>query len=250
VDEGPGGGVPAPDPRLLDAAAMVFVADPTAPVLEDADVHHLVDVLRLRPGEPVVACDGEGTWTLCRLEGRAAGVSSLLAVDAEPVTAARSSPQITVAFAPVKGDRPEWVVQKLTELGVDLIVPIRTARSVVRWEGARATRALERLGRVAREAAAQSRRPWLPVVEAVTPLDDLAELVGVAPVLAVPGGGPPSLDHPAVAIGPEGGWDEAEVARFEGGVGLGPTVLRSETATLCVAGLLCGLRSNLVGRLA
>jgi 16S rRNA (uracil1498-N3)-methyltransferase len=243
--------VPAPDPRLVDAAALVFVADPTAPVLDAADAHHLVEVLRLRPGEPVVACDGCGTWTLCVFVGSDKDdTAELLAVDAEPVTEARSSPAITVAFAPVKGDRPEWVVQKLTELGVDRIVPLRTARSVVRWEGARATRAVGRLTRVAREAAAQSRRTWLPAVEAVTPLDGLAALVGVGPVLAVPGGAPPSLDHPVVAVGPEGGWDDAESVLFDGGVGLGPTVLRSETAALDVAALLCGLRSNLVGRLA
>ena len=150
----------------------------------------------------------------------------------------------------MKGDRPEWVVQKLTELGADRIVPIRTARSVVRWEGARAERSLHRLARVAREAAAQSRRTWLPVVEAVTPLERLADLVGVVPALAVPGGGPLSLDRPLVAVGPEGGWDDAELALFEEGVGLGPTVLRSETAALLAAGLLSGLRSNLVRRLA
>jgi 16S rRNA (uracil1498-N3)-methyltransferase len=231
---------------------MVFVDDPSAPVLDDADVHHLVDVLRLRTKETVVACDGEGTWTLCRFRGaqRSSDGAEVLDVDAEPVTEARRAPSITIGFAPVKGDRPEWVVQKLTELGVDRIVPIRTARSVVRWEGARATRSLERLGRVAREAAAQSRRTWLPALGAVTPLERLADLYGVAPVLAVPGGGAPSLGHPFVAIGPEGGWDDAELALFDGGVGLGPTVLRSETAAVSAAGLLCALRSNLVGRLA
>jgi 16S rRNA (uracil1498-N3)-methyltransferase len=243
---------PAPDPRLLRAATMVFVDAPTAPVLDAADVHHLVDVLRLRPGERVVACDGQGTWARCRFRGagRNADGSEVLEIDEEPVTSARSAPAITVAFAPVKGDRPEWVVQKLTELGVDRIVPIRTARSVVRWEGARAARSLDRLDRVAREAAAQSRRTWLPTVEAVTPLEQLGDLAGVAPVLAVPGGGPPSLERPVVAVGPEGGWDEGELACFDERVGLGPTVLRSETAALLAGGLLCGLRSNLVGPLA
>ncbi len=176
--------------------------------------------------------------------------AEVLDVDAEPVTEARRAPSITIAFAPVKGDRPEWVVQKLTELGVDRIVPIRSARSVVRWEGGRAARALDRLGRVAREAAAQSRRTWLPAVEPLTPLEGLAELVGVAPVLAVPGGGPLTLDHRLVVVGPEGGWDDTELTRFGEGIGLGPTVLRSETAALVAATFLCGLRSNLVRPLA
>jgi 16S rRNA (uracil1498-N3)-methyltransferase len=245
------GRAPAPDPRLVAAAAMVFVDDPAAPVLDTAEAHHLVDVLRLRPGEHVVACDGEGTWTLCTFRGATGDPdgSALLEVAADAVTSATNGPAITVAFAPVKGDRPEWVVQKLTELGVDRIVPLRTARSVVRWEGTRGARSLDRLGRVAREAAAQSRRTWLPRVEPVTPLEGLAELVGAAPVLAVPGGGTLSLDRPVVAVGPEGGWDDAEL-RYGEGVGLGPTVLRSETAALLAGGLLCALRGNLVGRLA
>ena len=69
-----------------------------------------------------------------------------------------------MAFAPVKGERPEWVVQKLTELGIDRIVPLRTERSVVRWTGERGQATVERLRRVAREAAAQCRRVWLPEV--------------------------------------------------------------------------------------
>ncbi|MGA8726136.1 MAG: RsmE family RNA methyltransferase [Acidimicrobiales bacterium] len=250
----PGGDAPgpSPDPRLVRASAMVFVDDPSAPVLDDTDLHHLVDVLRLRTNETVVACDGEGTWTLCRFRGaqRSSDGAEVLDVESEPVTEARPAPSITIGFAPVKGDRPEWVVQKLTELGVDRIVPIRSARSVVRWEGGRAARSLGRLGRVAREAAAQTRRTWLPAVEPVTPLEGLAELVGVAPVLAVPGGGPLTLDHRLVVVGPEGGWDDTELTRFGEGIGLGPTVLRSETAALVAATLSCGLRSNLVRPLA
>ena len=69
-------------------------------------------------------------------------------------------------------------------------------------------------------------------------------LTGLAPVLAQPGG-PPTLARPVVAVGPEGGWDTDEVARFGPGVGLGPTVLRAETAAVAVGTLLCGLRTGL-----
>jgi 16S rRNA (uracil1498-N3)-methyltransferase len=155
-----------------------------------------------------------------------------------------------VAFAPTKGDRPEWVTQKLTELGVDRIVPIHANRSVVRWEGERGARSVERLRRVAREAAAQCRRTWLPEVSGVTPLPGLASLSGGTLRLAQPGGGPPSLAHPVVAVGPEGGWDEGELARFGTGVGLGATVLRAETAAVVVGSILCGLRSGVIGSLA
>ncbi len=258
----------APDPVLVAASAMVFVADPAAPEVEEADRRHLVDVLRLLPGELVVAADGHGRWAPCRLadpkgpkgqEGpkgpkgprgtggtRAAVPTALLIADGPVVEAPLAHPVVTVAFAPTKGDRPEWVVQKLTELGVDRIVPLRTARSVVRWEGERGQRALERLRRVGREAAAQCRRPRLPEITAVSRLEDLAALCGAQPVLADHGGAPPTLGHPVVAVGPEGGWDDAEREVCGGSLGLGPTVLRAETAAVVAGAVLCGLRSGLV----
>jgi 16S rRNA (uracil1498-N3)-methyltransferase len=156
---------------------------------------------------------------------------------------------VTVAFVPAKGDRPEWVVQKLTELGVDRIVPLRSRRSVVRWEGDRADRAVERLRRVSREAAAQCRQTWLPEVTGLTTLEGMASPMEPPPLLAHPGGAPPSLARPAIAVGPEGGWDDDELSRPEGIVGLGPTVLRAETAALVAGTILCGLRSGVIGPL-
>ncbi len=242
---------------LVSAAAMVFVSDPTAPVLGPDDAHHLFDVLRLRSGEPVVAADGAGSWCPCRVaagpEGRRwrqADLADLLVPEGPVVREAETGPRLTVAFAPTKGDRPDWVVQKLTELGVDRIVPLRVARSVVRWEGERGRRAVERLARVAREAAAQCRRARLPEVDPVRTLDELGSEFGPEVVLVQPGGGPPSLDRTVVAVGPEGGWDPDEVARFGPGMGLGPTVLRAETAAVAAGTLLCGLRAGLVAPLA
>ena len=251
-----GGAASAPDPALVAAAAMVFVADPRAPVVTDEDAHHLLDVLRLRSGEPVAACDGAGTWVPCRVGpvnrrgARHSDTTTLLIPDGPPVTVERMRPEITVAFTPTKGDRPEWVVQKLTELGVDRIVPLQTSRSVVRWEGERAIKSVDRLARVAREAAAQCRRIWLPEVAPVTRLDGVADLCGTPPALADWGGPPPSLLRPVVAVGPEGGWSEEERATFGPGLGLGPTVLRAETAALAAGALLCGLRCGVVADLA
>jgi 16S rRNA (uracil1498-N3)-methyltransferase len=231
-------------PASVPAAAMVFVEDPALPVLDQADTHHLTAVLRLRDGEIVVAGDGAGRWAPCRMRPGGA---------LEPVgpveTTEAPAPTLTVAFAPVKGDRPEWVVQKLTELGVDRIVPILTVRSVVRWEGDRATKAVERLRRVAREGAAQSRRAWLPEVAAVSSLGSLAALTGMPTALASPGGSPPDLARSVVAIGPEGGWDQAELEAGYETVGLGPTILRAETAAIAVGTLLCALRQHLIAPL-
>ncbi len=158
----------------------------------------------------------------------------------------RLDPPITIAFAPAKGDRPEWVVQKLTELGVDRIVALETERSVVRWSMHRADHAMERLARVAREAAAQSRRAWLPELVGPDSLEALrARVAGLA--LAERDGEPPTLERAAIAVGPEGGWGDAERALGLPSVRLGDGVLRAETAAIAAGALLAGLRSGLVG---
>lgn len=222
------------------AAAQVFVDDLAHPALDDDVSHHLARVLRLRPGEVVVAADGRGHWVPCRYDGRRA-----LEPAGEVVAERAPAPRLTVAFAPVKGERPEWVVQKLTELEIDCIVVLSTARAVVRWEGARADAALGRLRRVAVEAAAQSRRVWVPEIRGVLTLDAL-EPSGLA--LAEPGGGPLGAAVTTVAVGPEGGWTSDELAG-DGArqiVGLGPNVLRAETAAIAAGVLLGAQRAGTV----
>lgn len=224
------------------AAAQVLVEDPSAPVLSSSDAHHLQRVLRLRTGEAVVAADGQGGWTVCRYLG---------AGRLEPEGPARAQalpvPRLTVAFAPVKGERAEWVVQKLTELGVDRIVVVTAARSVVRWEGERERVAVERLRRVAAEAAAQCRRVWLPEVEGVVPFSALAGRPDAAwMALAEPGAAPLRAGCTGVAVGPEGGWDESELAAGWPTVGLGEHVLRAETAAVAAGALLAAQRAGTV----
>jgi len=236
-------------PARLGAAAQVFVDDLDAPALAPEDEHHLTKVLRLRRGEVVVASDGAGRWRPCRFVGadtsRVSG-ASLLEPDGPVVISVRPAPEVTVAFVPVKGDRPEWVVQKLTEAGVDRIVVLESQRAVVRWEGERRSRALDRLRRVAQGAAAQSRRAWLPEVVGVADLDDLGTLLSPVPfAVAQIDGEPPSTRAPAVAVGPEGGWDPSETAG-RSLVSLGPHMLRAETAAVAAGLLLCALREGVV----
>jgi 16S rRNA (uracil1498-N3)-methyltransferase len=206
-------------------------------VLSADDRHHLERVLRLRLGEELTVSDGAGGWRRCRF---GPALELLNGVERVP----RPDPPVTVAFAVVKGQRPEWAVQKLTEIGVDRIVPVLAARSVVRWAPGEHGGQLARLRRVAREAAMQSRRVWLPVVDGVTPFAVVAAEPGAA--LAHPGGNPPSLAAPTVLVGPEGGWDDAELAAGPPLVGLGAAVLRTETAAVVAATLLCGLRAGTV----
>ncbi len=85
----------------------------------------------------------------------------------------RPTPLLTVGFALTKGDQPEWAVQRLTEAGADRVVVLMSARCVARWPTAKQERQLDRLREVARQAAMQSRRAWLPEVEGPVPFADL-----------------------------------------------------------------------------
>jgi 16S rRNA (uracil1498-N3)-methyltransferase len=219
-------------------APLVFAADFGALELEPHDVHHLRRVLRLRDGDPVTIADGHGRWRAARFGPQPQPIDDL--VQDEPITA----PEITVAFAVVKGERPELVVQKLTELGVDRVVPFHASRSVVRWEPDRAERNVERLRRVAREAAMQCRRARLPEIESVATFAAVVARPGAA--LADRDGPPPSLLRPFVVVGPEGGWSDEERAATVVRVGLSPHVLRAETAAITACALLTGLRAGVV----
>lgn len=228
-------GLPVPGDGAVPHA---FVADLDAPELAPDDHHHLSRVLRLRAGDLLTVSDGAGRWRACRFGD---GLEVVGAIGVEPPRL----PAVTIAFALVKGERPELVVQKLTELGVDRIVPFRAARSVVRWDDERAARQAERLARVAREAAVQCRRCRLPEVAVPATFAEVVSLPGA--VAADRGGVPPSLDRPTILIGPEGGWADEERAAFGGTVGLGDHVLRAETAAITAAALLGALRAGLLG---
>ncbi|QYG93701.1 16S rRNA (uracil(1498)-N(3))-methyltransferase [Iamia sp. SCSIO 61187] len=215
----------------------VFVADLERPELDDRDRHHLAKALRLRPGDALTVSDGAGRW-------RAARFGAEVEVTGDVVDDPAPEPPVTIGLAPVKGQRPEWAVQKLTELGVDTIWLLVADRSVVRWEGARGAGHADRLARVAREAAMQSRRCRLPAIRVGVPVADALTSEGVA--LADPGGSVPTLARPVVLVGPEGGWSDAERAAAPARVALGPTVLRAETAAVAAGGLLVALRHGLV----
>jgi len=225
---------PNVDPRLR-AGPHVFVADVEHPDLDEDDDHHLGRVLRLRAGAELTVSDGAGRWRPCRFGPVLEPTGDVELVAAPP-------PTLTVAAALVKGDRPDWMVQKLTEIGIDRIVVLHTERSVVRWDGDRAARQLVRLRKVAREAAMQSRRCWLPAVDGPWPVAEVAGLPGAAP--AEPGGALLTLATPTVLIGPEGGWSPDELSRMAPGVGIGPSILRTETAALAAAVLLVAARSQ------
>jgi 16S rRNA (uracil1498-N3)-methyltransferase len=216
---------------LRKSAAHVFISSLASPVLEQEDAHHLLKVLRVTEHDIVTVSDGRGSWITAKLDkhGELHPLSEIFE------TAPRKH-MLSVAFAPVKGEKPEVIVQKLTELGIDKIIPLApTRRSVVKWDDARVAKNEERLRKIAREAAMQSRRTWLPSIHSITALADVLAMSGCA--IAEPGGCEITRDHHIVVIGPEGGFAPEELTTQVPTVSLGESILRAETAAI-VAGAL------------
>ncbi len=203
--------------------------------LSAAERSHLERVLRLRVGAPIEVADGDG-WTATGSLGEA-GVQ--LTADARLVPPRH--PRLILAQALPKGRKLDEVLRQATELGVDEIRVLTTARSVPRLTGPRASKARARWEAVVRAASEQARRPRRPLVSGPARLDrSIAEeelvLVAHPATPGLPRIAESLVGVPAVvlAVGPEGGFTDDEVAdAVTAGalaVGLGTTVLRTEHA--------------------
>ncbi len=235
--------------RLLVAPDALASGDVT---VRDDGHHYLFRVRRLAVGDPVVLFDGCGREADARVAKVTADEATLAVQDVREVPAP-ARPALTVLLSLIKGDRTEWAIQKLVELGVDRIVPIRAARSVVKLDGARAASRHQRYATVAGDAARQCRRATVPEVAPIA--DFRSALAGAADADlrlllwaqgqgtrlrdALPAAPPARI---AVLVGPEGGFTEAEVeAAVAAGfvaVRLGPRILRAETAAVAVTAAL------------
>jgi 16S rRNA (uracil1498-N3)-methyltransferase len=228
------------------AAAHVFVHDIVHPVMDDVDTHHLVRVLRLRAGETVTVSNGRGAWRICTMTSS----HTLEPVSDDIHAVAAAEHPIAVAFGVTKADKPEIVVQKLTEIGVDQIVPVLMEHSVVRWDEDKIDRQHERFCRVVKEAAMQSRQVYLPVVQRVVAnIEALVKSSVIAQhhgaLAAAEPDGDASLDGiSAIVVGPEGGFSTSELEQFERRVALPGGILRAETAAIAAGVLLAHGRSH------
>lgn len=219
-----------------------LVADGSVSLGRDA-THYLRDVLRLKLGAEIAVFnqrDGEWTATLSQL-GRNEATIAVRARLREPMP----EPDLWLLFALLKRTRTDLVVEKATELGVARIMPVITART----QTARVN--TERLDLIAREAAEQCERLTIPIVDEPQTLTDVLALWPASRRLIVAdeaGGGRPIAEalrdissFPSVTwallVGPEGGFDGAELDRlrklpFVTPVALGPRILRAETAAI------------------
>ncbi|MFD5215061.1 16S rRNA (uracil(1498)-N(3))-methyltransferase [Microbacterium sp. NPDC058345] len=221
--------------------------------LTGAEAKHAAVVRRVRVGESVTIGDGAGVW----LEGAVEDVSASQVTVRISRRSTQDAPvaRITLAQALAKGDRDELAVQAACELGVDEIVPWQAARSVSRWEGAKAGKGRERWSAIVREAAKQAHRAWIPDVTAVESTAQLAKRAPDARLLVLDPWTETRLssirpDHRDIVlvVGPEGGIAPEELERLETAgaerVRLGDTVLRTSTAGPAAIAVL----STMLGR--
>ncbi|MDP1610028.1 MAG: 16S rRNA (uracil(1498)-N(3))-methyltransferase [Sulfuritalea sp.] len=205
--------------------------------------HHALKVLRVGAGDTAILFDGRGGQWRATLHpaGKAlrATLDEFEDIDCEPPLA------LTLVQGLPASDKMDWVVQKAVELGVVRIQPVAAKRSVIRLSGERATRRVEHWRNIAIAACEQSGRNRIP---AVAPILDLPQYLGLAaqdnairfvcaPEATVSLRGMAAPEVPvSLLVGPEGGFDDSELlaARAAGfhAIGLGPRILRTETAGL------------------
>jgi 16S rRNA (uracil1498-N3)-methyltransferase len=213
--------------------------------LAPAEAHHARDVLRLAEGTSVELFDDAG-------QAAAGIVTSVgpqgMTVRVETVTRGEDGLNLTIAAAVPKGDRADWMVEKLGELGVQNFIPLATARSVVLPAGKNKT---QRWARLAIESAKQSRRVGVMRIAELTPLDQAIRSTAAGWYLSTRADALPisrqlkqPIPTPALTlfIGPEGGWTNEEITAFDAArftdVGLTRTILRVETAAIAAAAMI------------
>ncbi|MET0702631.1 MAG: 16S rRNA (uracil(1498)-N(3))-methyltransferase [Mycobacterium sp.] len=222
-------------------------------VLDGDEGFHAASVRRIRVGEHISLGNGAGEMAHCVVDD--AGKQHLDARVLRRWRAAAPRPPVTVVQAIPKGERSELAVELATEAGADRILAWHATRCVARWDGPRTEKGLRRWRAVARSAARQSRRAFIPTVDGVLSTNTLTQQIrddvaGGAVVLALHESATAPLTDLELAqavsltlvVGPEGGITDEEIAAFSAAgahaVRLGPTVLRTSTAAAVALGAL------------
>ena len=236
-----------------------FFADPSCVDgeqirLAGSDVNHMKNVLRMKPGEEVWVSDGEGMDYFCSVEGYEEKEAVLRVVKKEVSQTELASHLILFQGLP-KGDKMEWIVQKAVELGAYSVVPVSTRRCVVKLDNKKAEKKVSRWQQIAESAAKQSKRMLVPEVHSVMTFKEALVYAKELDVLLIPYELAKGMKETkelirsiepgksiGVFIGPEGGFEEQEVAdAMEAGakpITLGHRILRTETAGLAVLSVL------------
>lgn len=213
--------------------------------ISGGDAYHIARALRMAVGDAVDVCDGSGTEYSCRLT-RIRDEECIAEVLCSRASEREMPLDVTLYMAMPKGDKLETVVQKAVELGASCIVAYESERCIKRPAPDKAAKLVERLSRIAREAAKQCGRARLPQVRGIIGFSEMvAEISGfelslfcyegegtlpVREVLEAAG----AIGSVSAIVGSEGGFSEGEAERIRAAgavaVGLGPRILRCETA--------------------
>ena len=222
--------------------------------VEGADVNHIKNVLRMKHGDQVMVSDGEGMQYLCTLEAFESGLVWFEIVDAWKEN--RELPSKLYLFQGLpKSDKMELIIQKATELGVYELIPAVTGRTVVKLDEKKAQKKTARWNAIAESAAKQSGRSRIPQVREIMTFSEALAYAGDLDVLLIPYEKAEGMDATRQAvegirpgqsvgifIGPEGGFEEAEVEQAMAcgalPVTLGRRILRTETAGFVVLSML------------
>ena len=229
---------PASTPRLFVDTPLGADA---APIIDGSAAHYLLNVMRLKAGDPILLLDNiSGEWLAVVAD--AAKRSLTLRIERQ-MRAIEQVPDLWLCFAPVKKARLDWIIEKATELGVARLQPVITERTIVE----RVKR--ERLEAQIIEACEQCGRTALPTLAEPVKLPQLLKdwPAGRALLFADEAGGAPmaTVGAPAPAAiltGPEGGFTERERELLIGTaavhrIALGPRILRAETAAIAAVSL-------------
>lgn len=227
--------------------------------LTPEQARHLGTVLRLKPGEELEVFDGKGARFRAWLEDSPELDAAVLRL-AEPLPEGPlRAVDCVLVQALAKGEKMELVVQKATELGATRIVPLSSERAVVKLDQERGGTRAERWRRVAQEAARQCGRADVPQIDEPSSWDAVFKLLRDEParrgLLLLPeeklrlGEAARGARKVLIAIGPEGGFSPEEQARALGSgfiaVGLGPLILRTETAGLAALAVVLHVHGEL-----
>lgn len=222
--------------------------------MEGPDVNHIKNVLRMKRGDQVMVSDGEGMQYLCALESFTDGLVWFEIVDTWKENRELSSKLYLFQGLP-KSDKMELIIQKATELGVYEVVPVVTGRTVVRLDEKKAQKKTARWNAIAESAAKQSGRSRIPRVREAMTFSEALASAGELDVLLIPYEKAEGMEATrqviegirpgqsvGIFIGPEGGFEEAEVeqavALGAAPVTLGRRILRTETAGFVMLSML------------
>jgi 16S rRNA (uracil1498-N3)-methyltransferase len=231
-----------------------FLVDDVPPsgsfLLTGPEGRHAATVRRLRAGESLVLTDGRGMRAAATVIETGRGELTVEVGSAEQVPAPKVRVDLVQALP--KGERGELAVELATEAGVDAVIPWAAQRCIAHWKTAeQRARGVEKWRNTAREAAKQSRRPYVPPVAELTSSATVVDLIGAATstlILHESATGSlaqarlPESGNVVLIVGPEGGLTEDELTMFRTAgavaVRLGPQVLRTSTAGAVALGAL------------